>query len=876
MAVMTLCLGLSTAAMAQTRQVRGKVIDARTDEALTGATIISTKTNAGAVALSDGTFSIPLPSSAQEVRVSFLGYHEQTIAIAAGGDLNLGTIAMEPDAYAMDAVVISAGIVIKDRETPVAISNVPLEIIEMKLSNQEFPEILKSTPSVYATKDGGGYGDSRISMRGFNSENIGVLINGVPVNDMENGRVYWSNWAGLSDVTSLIQVQRGLGASKLGLSSVGGTINIVTKSTDAVQGGSIYYGVGNDGLQKQQFTVSTGLMDNGWAMTFSGGHTAGDGYVLGTDFEGWNYFANISKQLGGGHRLSLTAFGAPQWHNQRSYRQSIEYVKENGIKANPLYGYRNGELMAVGRNEYHKPQISLVHYWTINENSQWSTSVYASMSSGNGRTTHGKDRNWLRTNTDGTDIKDATRRNHSGLIDWDGIFEDNKNNINGSSAILARSLNSHDWYGILSTYNNKITDNITITAGVDGRYYRGYHKELVDDLLGGLFYEASGAPTKDNPDGNGEAILDGLGRDGTEKLGVGDVLGYDEIGEVLWAGVFAQGEYVKDNFSAFLSGTITSHSYRWSNYGTIADQYQGKATSDWVGFLPISVKGGANYKFAEYHNIFLNGGYFTRAPFKNNAFEGYSTRPNPEAKMEQVITGELGYGFANNYLNISLNGYYTLWLDKSQRPLALEVLNEETGEIEERLYNFSGVNAQHMGIELEATYRPTTNFNLKGMFSFGDWIWRDDARVIMYDDNRVELGRFEAYIAGIHVGNSAQMTASLAANWQPFKGFNVGLDFNYFGKNFANFTPENRSKPTDRTESWQMPDYYTFDLSARYKFNIGKQWITVYGNINNLFGAEYISDATDGAINGGGHEAVNATVYYGFGRTWTFGLKFNF
>src|SRR5690606_40354216 len=128
-----------------------------------------------------------------------------------------------------------------------------------KGSNQEFPELLKSTPGVYATRAGGGYGDSRMNLRGFQSENIAVLINGVPVNGMENGKVYWSNWAGLSDVTRSMQVQRGLGASKVAVPSVGGTINIQTKTLEAIKGGTIFQGIGNNGYSKTTFSYSSGL-----------------------------------------------------------------------------------------------------------------------------------------------------------------------------------------------------------------------------------------------------------------------------------------------------------------------------------------------------------------------------------------------------------------------------------------------------------------------------------------------------------------------------------------------------------------------------------------------------------------------------------------
>ena len=146
---------------------------------------------------------------------------------------------------------------------PVVLSTISAKDIATKLSNQEFPEIMKSTPSIYATKQGGGFGDSRLMLRGFGSENIAVLINGIPVNGMENGSVYWSNWSGLADVTNSIQVQRGIGLSKLGLFSVGGTVNIVTQSTEVNRQGSVYYGIGNDRYQKMGFNLSSWRLSKG-------------------------------------------------------------------------------------------------------------------------------------------------------------------------------------------------------------------------------------------------------------------------------------------------------------------------------------------------------------------------------------------------------------------------------------------------------------------------------------------------------------------------------------------------------------------------------------------------------------------------------------
>ena len=119
--------------------------------------------------------------------------------------------------------------------------------------------MLNQTPGVYATKNSGAYGDSKLNMRGFQNSNVAVMVNGVPVNDMELGGLYWSNWGGLGEMVRYMQTQRGLGASKVSVPSVGGTVNIVTKTTDSKRGGYATYGVGNDGFNHLTVSVSTGL-----------------------------------------------------------------------------------------------------------------------------------------------------------------------------------------------------------------------------------------------------------------------------------------------------------------------------------------------------------------------------------------------------------------------------------------------------------------------------------------------------------------------------------------------------------------------------------------------------------------------------------------
>ena len=217
----------------------------------------------------------------------------------------------------------------KDRKTPVAVSTIKEAQIVEKLGNQEFPEVLNTTPSVYATKSGGGFGDSKINIRGFAQENIAVMVNGMPVNDMETGRVFWSNWAGLSDVTSALQVQRGLGSSKLAIASVGGTVNVVTRAADKKQGGIISAQVGNNDFLKTLFAYNTGRGDKGWASSFLMSRSAGSMYFDNSQFEGYNYYFALGYQKpGSNHDIQFTFTGAPQWHNQRSTFPTIsDYIK---------------------------------------------------------------------------------------------------------------------------------------------------------------------------------------------------------------------------------------------------------------------------------------------------------------------------------------------------------------------------------------------------------------------------------------------------------------------------------------------------------------------------------------------------------------------
>ncbi len=860
--------------------VKGVVVDASSNEKLVGATVMLKGTTVGTSSDPFGNFTLNVPAGKKTILVQFVGYSNKEIGVTVkeGETFDMGTIVLDPEQIGIAEVTVFASVAVS-RKTPVALSKIEPLQIEQKLSTQEFPEILKSTPGVYATKQGGGFGDSRINLRGFESANIAVMINGVPMNDMEWGGVYWSNWAGLGDVTRSMQVQRGLGASKVAAPSLGGSINIVTRSTDAKKGGAVSYAIGSDGYNKVAFSVSTGLTEKNWAITLLGAKTVGNGYVQGTEYESYSYFVNISKRINDAHHLSFTAFGAPQWHNQRNNSDKLlisEWQKQQmKYRYNASYGFdMNGQRKVSSYNVYHKPQISLNHFWTISPKTSLSTSLYVSIGNGFGYSgqgyTSGDRSNWYGS-TGGK--PNTIFRNEDGTFDYGAIYALNQASATGSLMAMSKSVNEHRWYGALSTFSTEITDEIDFYGGLDLRYYKGVHTNEIVDLYGGNYFidATSNRPLLSNTDWQ------------TNRLSVGDVVYRDYDGFVLNEGVFMQAEYNKDALSTFvsLSGSNTTY-WRYDRF-----YYDPKdAKSEKISFLGYSAKGGANYNLTDQHNVFANIGVISRAPFfSGGAFLQSTTSnvTNPNAVNEKAFAYEVGYGFNSSVFSANLNLYRTLWKDKT----LVRAINANSPE--SLVANMEGVNALHQGVELDFVAKPIEGLEISGMVSIGDWNWIDDATGYLYNRNGeptdasgnvVELqgpdhAKVEVNIGGIHVGNSAQNTAALGAKYEVLKGFTIGIDGNYFGRNYSNYNISSVGTslaPANFSQPWMIPDATTFDFNANYRFKIGNFDASLIGNINNLFDTEYISDANDGT----NHDWQTSTVFYGFGRTFSASLKIKF
>jgi outer membrane cobalamin receptor len=899
-----LIFGISGAAFAQTA-ITGKVIDGNTGEPLAAATVVIEGTQNGVSTNPDGDFTIKVEDGDYLV-VSFVGYKQQTVLAKDGM-----VISLQPQSSVLGEIIISTGVIdiARTRETPVAVTTITPADIANKIGNMEFPEVMNKTPGVYATKQGGGYGDSRISLRGFSQRNTSFLINGQPVNDMENGWVYWSNWQGLTDVASGIQIQRGLGASRLAVPSVGGTVSIFTRAAERTQGGSVSQTVGNDGYVKTALSYSTGMNDKGWASSFLLSRWAGNGYVDNTSGEGWTYFAAVGYEpIGSSHKLNLSILGAGQWHNQRDAWVSIrdyQYFGDDGIdrRWNTNGGTYNGEEFSMRRNFYNKPLATFNWDWEISDNLELNTSVYGSAGRGGGTGPRGgyfrnsdtdilpfrkdlfehyvEDGRGLR-NPDGTIDFDAVvasqrnatsgyngdigRGNYDGLLIGSNGFRDD--NVNREVLIRRASMNSHNWFGAISNLEYE-SDNLRASIGVDLRDYTGYHYRALNNLMGLDAYYSTG-----NQNSAGQIIQSTIDASPFRDTGIaGPKIDYFNIGYVGWQGVNGLVEYSDDSdrFTAVLQGGLSNQSYQRED---TFDQPT-NPLSDKVNLSGGYVKGGANYNLNETMNVFFNTGFISRQPLFDAVFPNFANDVNPDLQNEQIVSFEIGYGYIGRDLKVNVNAYSTNWGNR------FESRGFDVGDGTFGTAQFDDIDVLHQGIEVETEYRPMARLKLTGMLSVGDWRYTKNFSSTLFDDNQNEIGTGTLYTKGAKVGDAAQFTSNIGADYRIGK-ISIDAGYRFVDNLYADYsiTDSDFTQP-DNDGALKLPSFGLLDLGTTVRFDLFGNEASLRVNVNNLLDTIYIAESNSNIHAGQGSETWNGidtrnSVWFGFGRTWNASLRYGF
>jgi len=887
------------------QSISGKVINTDTGEPLVGANVVVEGTDLGSASLEDGTYSIQVGDGSYTVTASVIGYASSTKSIDVSGDatLDFGLLVSVVELSALEVLASRA-----DEKTPVAHTTVGKEELEFRLGSQDVPMALNTTPSVYATQQGGGAGDARINVRGFNQRNVAVMINGVPQNDMENGWVYWSNWDGVADAAQSIQMQRGLSAVNLATPSIGGTMNIITDPAAMTKGGKFKQEGGDGGFLKTTVNYNSGLIGEKLALSGTIVRKTGDGIIDGNWTDAWAWYLGSSYQLNKKNRFELYAIGAPQRHGQNLYKQNIAtYSQElagdidgydtDAFKAGAkfeheagrtfsqnwgpvssdykgqqywyMYGARttdrhNSNFLNERENFFHKPLVNLNHYLTINEKTRLSSVLYWSGGSGGGTGTYGS--SFRSPAVEG----EKWYASSPWTWNWDGAIAANSDNVdtdfhatqNRSKGILRNSINRQDTYGLISKLNYEVSDELEVQVGIDWRTAGIEHAREVRDLLGGDYFV-----NKSNKNNTTAA---------SQMQGLGDIIAYHNSTTVDWLGGFVQGKYTKDKLNLYGMGGLSSIKYSYQDHFTVANEV---VKADAIS--TFQVKGGVMYDVDDNVSVFANTGYVEKPPIMDNVIY-YDGTVASDPLNESFISSEAGVNFESDKFAVKVSAYNTDWKDRN---LTKSVTTGQGSSGDTDVIFLKGIGQKHQGLEIEGSMKLNDMIRLDGAVSFGKWKFDGDADGLYteYDGDTPKQTSYTYTLDGLFVGDQPQTAYVLGTTLTPIDGLRLQGIFKMYDKNYADWSPGSRelSGDADRSQVWQAPAYNRLDLHAAYKLpKIAGYDMTLTGHLFNALDAVYVQDAVDNSqYNGFGdklHLAHNAEVFLGTPRYFNMGLSVRF
>ncbi|MCF0207156.1 MAG: TonB-dependent receptor plug domain-containing protein [Bacteroidales bacterium] len=692
--------------------------------------------------------------------------------------------------------------------------------LEEDSQDNDISTLLQSSSDVYVNMSGYTFGQARFRFRGYDNQNAEVLLNGICVNDAENGRASYSNWGGLNDVTRFKTNTSGLGFSDYSFGGLAGVTNLSTRVAEFRAGTSISYANSNKSYHHRLMAShNTGLMANGWAFSASASmRLALTSYVPGTFYEGYAYFFGAEKKFNDKHSLGLVFYGSPSRNGKSSAATAEAYELAGTNFYNPNWGYQNGKVRNAKIGNYHQPRIILSHYWDIDNSLKLQTS--ASYLFGRGGTTA---LNWY----DAPDPRPDYYRNFPSYydeddanydlltyewqnnesqrtLDWDQFYFANLKNLytvtnvggnpndsitgNRAKYIVEERRNDISRFDFNSRLSKVFTDEIKMVAGVNYMMNQTHYFKVIDDLLGADWWlDVDQFAERDFNDENYiQSDLDNPNQVKKE----GDVFGYNYIANTHKADAFAEAEF-KYSKIEFFGALKLSYTEYWRKglmrNGKFPDNSYGN--SEHHRFLNYAAKAGLNYKITGRNFLILNGIYQTRAPYFRNAYVSPRTRDNVvnNLKSETIFSADLSYLYRSPIFQIKLTGYYTEFRDGAE---SISFYHDELNTFVN--YTMTDVDKVHYGGELGAEVKITPTITATAAVGYGKYLYNNRPTVTITQDNSSEVLATDriVYLKNYHIGGTPELASSIGMKYSSPKYWYIGFNANYFGENYVTINPE--------------------------------------------------------------------------------------
>lgn len=867
--------------LAQQTIVKGSVKDAVTNEPIPNVTVTIEESNL--TTQTDGfgqfVFDQNLPLGEQILKIERDDYQEKRYPIVVN------------EGKTLDIQDMTLNIKIDNEQDLFTITLSDDELNDDTSGADNISGLLSSSQDIFQRTAAFEFSSSFFRVRGLDSDNAKVLINGIEMNKQDTGRPQWSNWGGLNDVVRNQELTTGLAPSAYTFGGVLGTTNINTRASQYRRGGRITYSSSNRSYTNRVMaSYASGLMEDGWAYTIMAGRRWGDeGFQDGTLYDANSFFASVEKKINDKHSLNFTSIYAPN-RRGKSSPNTQEVYDLKGIKYNEYWGYYNGEKKNSRIKEVVEPILMLNHYWDISEKTKLNTNVgYQFGKIGNSRIdqTGGANpspayyQNLPSYFLEDGDLAGAYEAEQNfindGQIDWDRIIDANlTNNISGSYAAYAlyEDRNDNKQFTVNSILNSELNQNILLTAAVNYKKLDSENFAEIIDLLG----STSGVLNIDNFSQNyfDENNPDYVAFEG-DKFRYNYNLYVNELSG------FAQAQFKYNKVDFYLGGSITKTDYqREGLYRNGNNVINGEDNSfgkgDKLEFTGIGAKAGFTYKISGKHLLDFNGGYITKAPSIRNTYTNSREShdyvgvrngenvPEIDITEEKIASVDASYIFRSPTVKARLTGFYTKIEDANEVSFFF-TQGSTTGFIQEVL---AGVDKKHFGAELGLEAQVTPTIKLKGAASVGQYTYDNNPYLyinstsedflVQNDEGNTDILLNEVTTSNMkdyRVAGGPQTAYSVGFEYRDPDYWWFGATANFFDNAYVDVSPLARS--TDfYTDADGLPyndydpalakellrqekfdNYMVVNLIGGKSWKIGDKYIGFFASVGNLLDKKY-------------------------------------
>ncbi len=710
---------------------------------------------------------------------------------------------------------------------------------------------------------------ARFRTRGYDGSNQSTYINGVSMENLDNGFTPFGLWGGLNDLMHYRDMVYGLRPNTFSYGEIGSSTQIDTRAGRQRKQTQVGMAFSNRTFTHRfSATHNTGFNKNGWAFSFSGSRRWSDeGYVEGTYYNGWSYFIGVDKKLSQRRTLSLVIFGAPtETGGQRSAVAEIDSLG-GGHYYNPGWGYQSGKKRNANVLKTNQPYIILTDETKFNNTTSLVNA--ASLSFGD-RSSSTLD--WYNAANPAPDyykylpsyyadnpgaasamrqqiLSDVNRRQ----INWQRIYDVNRSHqdtisnatVNGvtgqtvtgkrSNYVLGEYVTNMHKLNFTSTFNKRFSNKIDFAAGFNFQSQNDRNYKRINDLLGGQYFvdlsqfAIQSFPT--NPSVAQPNLLEP-----NKVVKVGDQYSYDYDIHINKVEAWSNGIFKIKDFELFVAGQLSNTQF-WRNgnakTGLYPDNSLGKSAV--YSFDNFGLKGGITYKFNWNNYIYLNGGYQTKAPDFRNVFISPRTRDQVQENLTNENITSFEGGFVMNYpiVKLRVRGYYTRFADQLN---IINFFNDDFYTFTN--YAMSNIAKVHYGAEIGFDANLLPHLIMHGAASIGRYYFDSRQNATVVSDNTAGvLSKDIIYTQNYRIPNTPQEAYSLGLQYRSPKYWYVQLTSNYFDQMWANFNPLRRtvlavSDAVPYSKTWndilaqqRLPGQFTLDLNAGYSWKMPSHFL---------------------------------------------------